>query len=512
MAKYNHLISRQIAYFFIVLANYNSFLIRQKTQNDYTMEPIIGRETEQNLLSKILKSGEAELVAVYGRRRVGKTFIIRHAYEKQIAFEFSGTHNATLYQQLDNFRIALSNVQGLKLGTPASWFEAFDMLTKYLTPIIKRQRRVVFFDEFPWIHTPRSGFMQAFENFWNMWASRQKNLIVVICGSAAAWMIQKVINNRGGLHNRVTRKMRLLPFTVSETEKFLRARKVNIDRFQVLQLYMAMGGIPHYLKEIEPGESATQAIDKLCFTKDGILQDEFKKLFHSLFDGADDHIAVVKALSKKGSGLNRNEIIEACGLSSGGGATQLLEELTESGFITPYIPFGKTTKDVVYRLTDEYSHFFMKFIENSKWHGAGSWEKFASGSSWKSWSGTAFEAICMKHIASIKKALGIENVHTETSTWRYKPQKNEQGAQIDLLIDRQDMCINLCEMKFSINEFSITKGYKEELWKKVQVFRSATNTKKTLFLTMITTYGVTTNEYKIGLVQNELTMDILFDE
>lgn len=476
------------------------------------MEPIIGREIEQDLLSRLLKSGQAELVAVYGRRRIGKTFLIRNLFEKQMAFEFSGTHNATLDQQLDNFSRALSKAAGIKLAVPTGWMDGFEMLTTYLTPLVKRQRRVIFLDEFPWIHTPRSGFMQAFENFWNMWASRQKNLIVVICGSAASWMIQKVINNRGGLHNRVTRRMRLLPFTVSETEKFLKSRKVNIDRLQILQLYMVMGGIPQYLKEIEPGESATQAIDKLCFTKDGILQDEFKKLFHSLFDGADDHIAVIKALSKKGSGLSRNEIIEECKLSSGGGMTQLLEELTESGFITPYIPFGKTAKDNIYRLTDEYAHFYMKFIENSKFHGAGSWEKFSPGTSWKSWSGTAFEGICMKHVLPLKKALGIENVHSETSTWRYKPKKDEQGAQIDLLIDRQDSCINVCEMKFSIKEFAINKGYAEELKNKLNVFRDATRTRKTLFLTMITTYGVTSNEYKTGLVQNDITMDVLFDK
>jgi AAA+ ATPase superfamily predicted ATPase len=476
------------------------------------MELIIGREIEQNLLSRVLKSGEAELVAVYGRRRVGKTFLIRNVFEKQMVFEFSGTHNATLNQQLENFSRVLSKAVGIKLAVPDGWMDAFEMLTTYLTPIIKKQRKIIFLDEFPWIHTPRSGFMQAFENFWNLWASRQKNLIVVICGSAAAWMIQKIINNRGGLHNRVTRRIRLLPFTVSETEEFLKSRKVNLDRLQILQLYMVMGGIPQYLKEIEPGESATQAIDKLCFTKDGILNDEFKKLFHSLFNGADDHIAVIKALSKKRGGLSRNEIIEECKLSSGGGTTQLLEELTESGFITPYIPFGKTAKDNIYWLTDEYSHFYMKFIENSKFHGEGSWEKFSSGTSWKSWSGSAFEGICMKHILSLKKALGIENVHTETSTWRYKSKKEEQGTQIDLLIDRQDSCINVCEMKFSINAFAINKGYAEELKNKLAVFRDTTGTKKTLFLTMITTYGVTSNEYKTGLVQNDITMDVLFDK
>ena len=476
------------------------------------MEKIIGREVEKAILLEILEYKDAELIAVYGRRRVGKTFLIRNSFEKQLLFEFSGIHNASLEQQLENFSNVLSKAAGLGIARPRSWLQAFGMLTDYLTPLIKRQRKVIFFDEFPWIHTPRSGFLQAFENFWNTWASRQKNLVVVICGSAAAWMIQKVINNRGGLHNRVTRRIRLLPFTIGETTAFLRERGINIDLYQILQLYMVMGGIPHYLKEVRVGESSIQAIDRICFTKDGLLYNEFKNLFHSLFDQAEDHIKVIKALAIKATGLTRNEIIDVCKLKSGGGTTQLLEELTESGFMTSYIPFDRTTKDSIYKLTDEYSHFYLKFIEGSKFHGPGTWVRFSTGTSWKSWSGFAFENVCMKHTLQLKKALGIEGVHTETSMWRYRPQKGDQGAQIDLLIDRQDMCINICEMKFSINEYEITKPYAKELETKRKVFQSQTKTRKTLFLTMITTHGVRNLQSYPGLIQSEITMDKLFKQ
>lgn len=475
------------------------------------MENIIGRENEKNLLSNIEQSGDPELVAVYGRRRVGKTFLIINAFGKHLAFEFSGIHNATFDQQLENFSEALSKASGgLPLAKPTSWIQAFNLLRDYLVTVIKKQRKVVFLDEFPWINTPRSGFLQAFENFWNVWASRQKNLIVIICGSAASWMIQKVINNRGGLHNRVTRRIRIVPFTIGETEAFLRSRKINLDKYQMLQLYMVMGGIPQYLKEIRRGESAIQAIDRICFTKDGLLFNEFKNLYDSLFDNAGHHIDVIKALAKKGKGLTRNEIIEICKLTSGGTTTQILDELSESGFITPYIPFDRTAKDSIYKLTDEYSLFYVKFLENTMTKGAGAWIKFSTGSSWKSWSGTTFESICMKHTQQLKKALGIENVHTETSMWRHRSQKNEQGAQIDLLIDRQDLCINVCEMKFSISDFEVVKGYAKELESKLKVFRDHTKTRKTLFLTMVTTYGVKNINNYIGLIQNEITMDALF--
>ena len=475
------------------------------------MESIIGRIEERELLDKILNSGEPELVAVYGRRRVGKTFLIRRVFSKQLAFEFSGIHHETLAHQLESFATALTiSSSSLPLARPASWIQAFQMLITYLTPQIKKQRKVIFFDEFPWINTPKSGFLRAFENFWNTWASRQENLVVVICGSAAAWMIQKVINNRGGLHNRVSRRIRLLPFTVGETEAYLKARKINLDQYQILQLYMVMGGIPQYLKEIQPGESSIQAIDRVCFSKDGLLRDEFRNLYNSLFDNAGSHMDVVKALAKKGKGLTRKEIIETCKLTSGGGITQLLEELTESGFITPYIPFDKAVKDSIYKLTDEYSNFYMKFLENLKPGGTGSWIKFAGGSSWRSWSGTAFEGICMKHATQLKRALDIEMVYTETSVWRSKLEEGKTGAQIDLLIDRQDKCINVCELKFSIGDFEISKPYALELENKLMVFREQTGTKKTLFLTMVTTYGVKNSTSFAGLVQSEITMDTLF--
>ncbi|GGG96487.1 AAA family ATPase [Pedobacter zeae] len=476
------------------------------------MEKVVGRIEERLLLGKIEKSGEPELIAVYGRRRVGKTYLIRNGFSKDLAFEFSGIHHATLTQQLENFALALTQAAGgLPLAIPKSWMAAFQVLRQYLVPLVKKERTIIFIDEFPWINTPRSGFLPAFENFWNSWASKEKKLVVVICGSAASWMINRVINNRGGLHNRVTRRIRLLPFTVGETAAYLKQRKIKLDKYQLLQVYMTMGGIPQYLKEIEPGESVAQVTDRLFFTKDGLLLEEFKNLYYSLFDKAENHIDIVRALAKKSKGLTRTEIINACKLSSGGYATQLLAELAESGFITPYVPFGKSTKDALYKLTDEYSIFYLKFIDGNKATGAGTWLKFYSGTSWKSWGGYAFESICMKHISQIKKAIGIENVYAEISVWRYLPKnKEEQGAQIDLLIDRNDSCINICEMKFSVAPFEISKSYQKELDNKLKVFQLQTGTRKALFLTMITTYGVKNGTNYPGLVQKELTMDILF--
>lgn len=476
------------------------------------MEKLVGRQAEQDILARILKSAGAEFVAVYGRRRVGKTFLIRTYCKAHLVFEFTGVHEASLKDQLQNFTNTLQQVMksSVPMAVPPNWLQAFRYLDQYLAGLPRNKPAVIFFDEFPWIHTQKSGFLQAFDHWWNHSVSRQSHLKVIICGSAASWMIDKILNNRGGLHNRVTQRIRLLPFTLGETNEYLHSRGVNLDHYQVLQLYMAMGGVPHYLHHVQKGESSAQVIDRLCFTKDGMLKNEFKNLYESLFTNPHHHEAVVRALSKKGKGLTRNEIIDECGFTSGGTTTKILTELEESGFITGYIPFEKNENESIYKLSDEYSLFYLKFIEGAKATGTGTWLRQMNNQSYTSWSGFAFESVCQKHTAPIKKALGIEAVHTQVSTWRHIPEKGKHGAQIDLLLDRADRCINLCEMKFTTTTFTIDKKYGGELDTKVNVFKDKTKTRKTIFPTLITTYGVKANEHSIGRVQAEIIMEDLF--
>lgn len=473
---------------------------------------IIGRDEEQKILRARLNTPEAELIAIYGRRRVGKTYLIRTYYEKEIVFEFTGIHSASSKTQLENFRDTLLTAakSSTPLAIPANWLQAFSMLTAFTSPLRKDRPAVLFFDEFPWIETPKSGFLKAFEHWWNTQASRMPHIKVVICGSAASWMIDKILNNKGGLHNRVTQTIRLLPFTLGETEKYLKSRNIILEKYSLLQLYMTMGGIPHYLRNINTGESPAQIIDRLCFSKDGFLRNEFKNLYAALFTNSLHHELVIRILANKANGLSRNEIIEACGFTSGGTTSKILNELEESGFITPYVPFEKKKKDSIYKLSDEYSLFYLKFIENAKDTGPGSWLRQFNTPLYSIWSGFAFESVCLKHVLQIRRALGIEGVLTNASTWRHKSVQEEQGAQIDLLLDRKDHCINICEMKFSNSEFVIDKKYANELDNKINVFRKETNTKSTLFLTMITTFSTKRNEYYLGRIQNEIEMQDLF--
>jgi AAA+ ATPase superfamily predicted ATPase len=479
------------------------------------MGTLVGRAVEKSILAQKLSSPQSELIAIYGRRRVGKTYLVRNFCASMMVFEMTGIHNATLKDQLQNFSLALQKAIATPIPPfiPENWLQAFDFLDRFLLDTLAdKTPKVIFFDEFPWIHTRKSNFLQAFDHWWNSSASKKSNIKVIICGSAASWMIDKIVNNRGGLHNRVTQTIRLLPFTLNETEEFLKSKGVVLDRYQVLQIYMAMGGVPYYLQNILPGESAAQIIDKLCFTKDGALVNEFDNLYKSLFASAEQHEKIIRALANKNRGLNRQEIIDECGFSTGGGTTQILKELEESGFITPYIPFAKTENEKIYKLTDEYSFFYQKFIEKNRAKGAGTWLRQSTTTSYLSWSGFAFESVCQKHVLQIKKALGIEGVLTQVSSWRYRPEKgnNSGGAQIDLMLDRQDRCINICEIKFATDEFKIDKKYAGEIDHKVNTFRRESKTKKTLFLTMITTYGTKQDVNYIGRIQSEVKMNDLF--
>lgn len=469
---------------------------------------IIGRYSEKKQLTDLFQTQQSDLIAITGRRRIGKTYLIRTFFEEHLDFELTGLLNGGLEEQLQNFDFALRQKEKktTRRTPPVNWLEAFQQLISHLEQIKKKRKQVVFMDEFPWLDTHKSGFLTAFDWFWNSWASRQ-NIVVIICGSATSWMIRKVINNRGGLHNRVTRRLHLHPFTLHETEEFLRSRNVSLNRYQIATLYMAFGGVPHYLKEINPGESAMQAIERTCFTKDGLLINEFDNLYRALFRQADSHLIIVKSLAKKRKGLSRNDILSLSKLKDGGTFSKTLEELEWSGFIEAYHPFGKIKKDKLYRLTDEYSLFYLTFMHRKNHV---NWQQLIAGNTWKSWSGFTFETLCMKHLSLIKQALGIGSVYTEYSSFIHRRSPTTNGTQIDLLIDRKDQVINLCEMKFSESPFILTKSEAENIRKKMAVFRHETGTKKAIFPTFITTFGVVKNEHSIGLIQQQVQLDDLF--
>jgi len=471
------------------------------------MSTIIGRKREQYLLNQYVESEKPEFIAVFGRRRVGKTFLIKEYFNYKFAFYFSGVENTDKLQQLENFNTALRKYGNEYYPTADSWFRAFEQLIQMLEKTKKTGKRVIFIDELPWLDTPRSGFIQALEYFWNTYASEKSDIMLIVCGSATSWMLNKLIKNRGGLHNRVTRQIFIEPFTLKECEEFLKQKKIILNRHQIIESYMIIGGIPYYLEQFEKSFSLPQNIDNLFFKSKGILRFEFERLFSSLFKRSERYIQIIEILAKKRQGLIRDEIVTASGFSDGGTLTKILEELEQCGFIRSYYAYGKLTKERLYQLVDFYSLFYLNFIKNNRHKDENYWTNLIDNAKHRAWSGYAFEQVCMQHIKQIRHKLGISGVVTYTASWRSK--KSEPAAQIDLVIERNDKVINLCEIKYANEEFTIDKNLDDNLRHKRGAFKYETKTRKAVHQTMITTYGIKHNMYWNN-IQSEVVANDLF--
>ena len=362
----------------------------------------------------------------------------------------------------------------------------------------------------PWFDLPKSDFISALEFFWNQHVSKMDNILLIACGSASSWIRKNLINARGGLYNRITQRMKLMPFNLYETEVFLNNIGVKLTQYQILELYMVMGGIPFYLKEIEKGKSATQLIDEICFAPQGLLYDEYTQLYHALFKNAEQHITIIETLAAQPQGLSQTDLFTNTKISLSS-LSRTLEELLECDFISIFQPFTNKKKESIYKLTDLYSLFYLKFIKPNKGTGSKIWEQLSNQSTFTAWSGYAFENICMMHVAQIKSALGIRGVFTKHSAWKFRGNDALPGAQIDMIIDRADQIIHLCEAKFTKENFTINNAYSAQLRLKKTIFRQATLTKKATFTTLFTTYPALRNKYYLEEIDNEVTMDKLFE-
>lgn len=466
---------------------------------------IMGRELEKAKLTRSINSHRSELIAIYGRRRIGKTYLTREFYRDRIIFSFSGMNEAARPVQIENFMIKLNEVtkqfEGNKI--PENWLQAFNKLKQFLVGIKKTKRKkVIFIDEFPWADSQRSGFLAAFENFWNDYCTTRSDLIVVVCGSAASYMVKKIIRNRGGLHNRITRKIKLEPFTLKEAKDFLKYKGIQMPDIEILKIYMAFGGVAEYLEHLEPGDSAVTAIDRLCFQKGAQLENEYDDIFISLFEENSYHERIISTLAKgPKKGLSRDNLLNQLDIPSGGTFSKSLNELMLSGFILKYDSFKDNRKTTLFRIYDEFCSFHIQFMIPFK---GSSWAQIFQKQEYKSWRGYAFETICLKHVSVLKKALKCDQIESKNYSW------SNDKAQIDLVIDRSDGVANLCELKFYNDEFIITADYAKKLRNKESQFQLATKSKKGLYTTAVTTWGVK-GTHSIGLVTNNIKMGVLFE-
>ena len=430
-------------------------------------------------------------------------------------------HKGTLKEQLNLFSESLGKAfyQGAKMSILKNWMEAFKQLSSAMDNIPKAKRITLFFDELPWLSTPRSGFLKAFEHYWNTdWCYRKK-LILIVCGSAASWMIEKLIYAKGGLHNRITVTIPLRPFTLKETALYLSAFDKNPSQKQILQLYMVTGGVAHYLRAVKKGLSATQNIDRLCFQHGGFLLDEFDKLFRSLYEDAETYIKIVRVIAKNTGGISREKLISSLRkISSGGTLNNKIKSLEEAGFISTFIPLGHTKRGVYYRVIDEYVLFYLAWVEPFRKNSRGDtpedghhWSNQIHTPAYYAWAGYAFEAVCFKHIGQIKKALGLDQISCGYGDWRYSPiSTQDQGTQIDLLFDRDDDCVTICEIKNTDKPFSVTKEYAKDLENKKRIYVNQTRTSKLILMALISNKGAVENDYYKKIFSNCVTIEDLF--
>lgn len=485
---------------------------------------ITGREKESAILLEAFQSKQAEFIVLYGRRRIGKTYLIEQLslMQKAYFFHVTGIKDAPIKEQLSEFAEGIGKTfyQGARIAAQKTWLEAFKDLSNAIESALPKNKKVIIFlDELPWLCTKRSRLIQAIDYYWNRFWKNNPKIKFVICGSSASWIINKIIHNKGGLHNRYTQQMLLRPFTLSETKKFLAGKNINLNQQQVANLYMITGGVPYYLTYIKKGWSVAQTIDRLCFQKDAILYNEFDKLFESLFEDASVYKEIIRAISKKRHGLSLTEIEKYCrNISSGGTLTAKLKELEDAAFIKEFMPLGHRRQGKYYRITDEYCYFYLQWIEPLKkelsldYDDNQMWTNYADTPEYYNWQGYAFESICYKHLNQIRKAL---NIHTGVSigTWRYMPtkQENKKGAQIDLLFDRKDDVVTVCEIKYTKKPFAIDKTYMENIENKMMLYKQQTRLQKHISLIFISANGLKQNSYSDKHVDCVVLLSDLFE-
>lgn len=482
------------------------------------MEDVLGRDEEIATLKKLVKSEHSEFLAIYGRRRVGKTYLIDQFFRtKGFYFHFTGMKDANLKEHLTIYHHIFCK-RFLKIDVPPirTWIKAFLLLRDAIDDLDKSQKIIIFFDEIPWIDTRKSGFLKALEHFWNDYFSRISNAILVVCGSAASWMIEKIVQNKGGLHNRLTSQIRLEPFSLKNAEVYLNGKNILLSRKHLTELYMSIGGVAKYLSYVEKGMSAPQIIQEICFKKDSPLIKEYKALYSSLFSNYQDHVKIVEILAERRYGLTHSQLLIETKKTSGGTFTKILEELSEAGFISFIPSLHNKKKEGKYFLSDEYSLFYLNWIKqatiiDSKTITRDYWLSQHGSAKFASWSGFAFETICRKHISQIIRALNLEVVALNVAHWDFpKKSKDEKGFQIDLIIDRADHCINLCEIKFYKSELIFNSEEAQKILSKRERFREITGTKKTLLNTLISVYGAKENAAYFEAFDNQLRINDLF--
>lgn len=472
---------------------------------------VIGRAKEKAELKTVLESKKSEFLGIYGRRRIGKTFLIREYFKnmKGVQFlSFQGQKDVDTKTQIDTFYHELEKQFKInyQLKRARDWQGAFHDFDKFIekhTLENKKDVIVLFLDELPWFCNSKAGFLPALDYYWNQRWSANAKMKLIVCGSAASWMIKNVVNAKGGLHNRLTKKMYIAPFQFVEVKEFSKTNKLNFTDTQLLQIYMVLGGVPFYWSLLKKTTPISKQIDDLLFGKNAILKNELQNIFRSLFDNSELHLRIVKILSAAKSGIERNTLLNKCQIKSGGQASQYLDNLIHSGFIESFHLFGNKKKLTLFRLIDSFSYFDSYWSKQSLGLVA-FWQNKIQTPKLNTWAGYAFENFCLQHINQIIKALEIDRQVEAIHSWHSIDQNKkgdieEKGAQIDLIIERMDGVLHVIEIKYSQNEFVLKKEDAKNILNKVDRFKEKTQYRGQIKINLVTPIGL-----KKGLWNDEV--------
>ena len=450
---------------------------------------MIGRQRELEDLTEYCRSSKAELICVYGRRRVGKTYLVENAFGGLFSFSATGSEDKRDRTQLKVFHNALRQFGCQERYMPNDWFDAFGRLRSILESAdVARSmegRRVVFLDEFPWFASKRSEFLFAFADFWNSWASRQDDMVVIVCGSATSWIIKNLFENTGSLYNRITRQMYIAPFNLHETEQMAESLRLGWSRDAILQCYMVFGGLPYYIDMLDRRKSLAQNIDALCLDVHGPLKREVPHLMEATLGNSPLHRDILRKLSTSKAGIRRKDLVDSLQDGNSGSLKRALDDLEKCGYIRKYKNRYEKRKPTVYQLVDPFLLFSFRFIEGKE---PSSWSAFSGTQAYYAWRSNAFEIACLCHLRQIKHAIGISGVQTECFPW--KSSMSDPGVQIDLVIERADKVTNLCEMKYTDEEFSIDEEHEQKLRYKRQVFLDESKTGNVCLLTLVSAHDL----------------------
>ncbi|KIM11436.1 MAG: hypothetical protein KU38_06480 [Sulfurovum sp. FS08-3] len=473
----------------------------------------VARENELKTLGSLLKVDKSSLCVVYGRRRIGKTETIRYFIKSNNlqALEITGVYKEAKKNQIKSFVRAINRF-GLQKSETSNlplndWGDAFYLLEDTIEKLQRKEKKVIFLDEFPWLDSAKSGFFEAFSHFWNNFCTNRDDLLVIVCGSAASYMMNKIIKNKKTLHNRIAQKISLNSFDLKDAKRLIDSKGCHYSNKSIVDIYMALGGVAKYLDDIDCSLTPNENLQNMCFSKDGILVNEYEDLYESLFERATIHRKIMNLLALKWSGYSQKEVAILL-KTSPSSVTIPLKELEISGFISSMTKFGQKSRDKVYRATDCFSYFHNKWMKDIN----NDWNTIFLSQSYKSWAGFAFENICHIHTDTIKNILGISGVATQTHYWNYKSENESgSGAQIDRMLEYTNGSknIDIIECKYHNSEYTITKEYRDELINKLNIFNQQTNNRYNIRLIFITANGLVKNQYYNEIVHKELTIEEL---